>query len=740
MKLKHTYLYLAWALLAAGCSESQEVVDNPNATPGEEVQFGGTLATNEVNTRTIYGDKDADNTSYPVYWVQDDKVIVTSPQCLTDYNNREYRINVESETQNYATGSLQKTADTGIRWSNDANATADFYSIYPSKNAVAADANLTKFKLTMPAQQTIVLRQSTDGKGLDYANADMDACFMWAKAPGVQSGSTVNLQYNPFSTALRFTLQGPQSNGSEIPDPVSVTKVVIEAANSTAIVGDFNVDLRDATTGQCPAVSDLANSGSSVTLVANYENGTHLLLASGETAELNAFIIPQEYSSVKGWKISVTVSTGITYTKTIAAKDLAEDNALKPGMVHDLGTLPYLSEEANWDPKNWMINIDDPVYLSEVSIPGSWNSLNSNFQSNTNIDAQYKAGCRAFHLDTRWRSNKEDDRFGNIYNASDADVGDLSVADDDDTYMMKQGSIAASKSLGHVMVEDNPTFATRLQEITDNVKSDEYMVVLCTFAQGSYKRTDKTWIEAISEACASNGKVVDARTINNNTTVGEMDGKVIVIILTDDENATLPSGSHCLLTYMKMEQDDPLAATNRPLNNSSSNANLMFYGTHAQITSEGTSGVSDSYTDRGYAPTIDERKTVAEEILTYSKNNYSPNKTDYDHNEWLYLGLGGYYCNSNGNEQSDTSGSVASVMKTWIEGKIDEMQSAKYYYPVGIVLMNNIVANATTAKDILLLNAKYEQAKKSGTQQTTSTNVNATSQSTYTNGGNAISY
>lgn len=727
MKLKHTYLYLAWALLAAGCSESQEVVDNPNATPGEEVQFGGTLATNEVNTRTIYGDKDADNTSYPVYWVQDDKVIVTSPQCLTDYNNREYSINVESADQNYATGSLQKTADTGIRWSNDANATADFYSIYPSKNAVAADASLTKFKLTMPAQQTIVLRQSTDGKGLDYANADMDACFMWAKTPGVQSGSTVNLQYNPFSTALRFTLQGPQPNGSETPEPVSVTKVVIEAADSTPIVGDFNVDLSNAATGQCPAVSDIANSGSSVTLVANYENGTHLLLASGETAQLNAFIIPQEYSSIEGWKITVILATGDTYTKTIKESDLAKNAALKPGMVHDLGNLPCLSEYVtDWDPKNWMINIDDAVYLSEVSIPGSWNSLNSDFQSDTSINDQYNAGCRAFHLDTRWK------RTGSILNRSYT----LGTADGGDT-SLDLGS-------GVYMTDDNnPTFETSLDTIIKKIKSDEYMVVLCSFAQNSadYNGADG-WIKQISSICDAKGNVIlDARTITSETTVEKAEGHVIVIILTDDKSLSLPANSKCLLAYMPIKNLKDLTPTkNNPLENVNNDARLYLYGTHSQLTTSGTTSFDSDLDRRGWVHTATERQTALQEILNTSKANYSPSSTNYGHNQWYYLGLGGYYGYADGS--SETSGylNLANDMNTWIEGKIDEMQSAKYYYPVGIVLMNNIVANATTSKDILLLNARYEQAKKSGTQQTTSTNVNATNQSTYTNGGNAISY
>ena len=98
----------------------------------------------------------------------------------------------------------------------------------------------------------------------------------------------------------------------------------------------------------------------------------------------------------------------------------------------------------------------------------------------------------------------------------------------------------------------------------------------------------------------------------------------------------------------------------------------------------------------------------------YSKENYT-------HNNWIYLGLGGYYAkwnegimgiNRGWKEITDAYELVAADFSELISDEIDKMateQNGKIvpYYPVGIVLLNNGVDNASTLKKILLLNNKY---------------------------------
>lgn len=759
-KLSNAWLYMALALAAAGCSESEDVVVNPNATPGEEVQFGGSLAEGAL-TRTVYGEKKTDGSAYPVYWVQDDQVIVTSPQCMSGFQNCTYSINVESATQNHASGNLMKTTDTGLRW-GESGGNADFYSIYPGKNA-KANEGLTKFTLTMPKEQHITLKTSTDGKHHDYDAADMDACLMWAKKSGVASGTTVNLQYQPFATALRFTLRGPSDANA---DPVTVKSVEVSAAEGTdsehrKIVGDFNVELKDLTSTAdggkqlVPPISEITDEQEYVTLTAQYENGSYLTLANGETAQLNVFIIPQEYSSINGWKITVNCSDGATYSKTIKESDLTgSSKQIATGKVNDLGNLPCLSKNSEWNTANWMTNLHDKTYLSEVSIPGSWNSLNSDFQystGGTDIATQYAAGCRAFHIDTRWRVSNSP-LLGNVLSSPKVDA--LGCADGGNTY--STGTDDAPK----VMRSGNTSFADRLKEITGKVKSDEYMVVICTFAHNSYESSTSTgaygekgtWVKAVSDACASNNRVMDASGINTETTVEEAEGKVIVIVCTDDNSLSLPSGSKCLLTYLPMEQSDDFTAdgtgdSHNDLKNASNTTGLRLYATQSQISSSGTSGIAGSETKRGYAPTLTERQTVAQKIIDYSKSNYQAQKDDYKHDQWLYLGLGGYTGSMSGwltekfTADSDGYQKVTSSMDTWMQGILNKMATEKNFFPVGIVLMNDICGDTgkALAKEIIQLNTKYEMAKKQDSSTTGEANtVKASAQPTYTNGGSAI--
>lgn len=87
---------LALALLAVGCNDDEIAPDRHPANTGDEVQFG--VALPGADTRTIYGEET--ETGFPVYWVNEDKVKVASPQC--NIKEAEYQVTVNSAAQNYA--------------------------------------------------------------------------------------------------------------------------------------------------------------------------------------------------------------------------------------------------------------------------------------------------------------------------------------------------------------------------------------------------------------------------------------------------------------------------------------------------------------------------------------------------------------------------------------------------------------------------------------------------------------
>ena len=708
MKTNKYFMISVLALLACGCQdEDQAGVVQP--TPGEEVQFGVALEQN-ADTRTIYGTETS--TGFPIYWVQGDEVIISSPECAEGRKSATYKVSVENEPQNYAT-SLTKTGEAGLQWGDAA--TANFYSVYPAPYTVEGGTTTYgaqvgtdnhTYTLTMPAQQDNNIVGTGDNR---VVQPDMKACFMYAATKNVTNGDVVNLKYKPLSTALRFTLQGPLTG-----DPVTISYVRIYAPDDTYINGTFTADLSnvDAETG-LPTLEVVRGRNYVTMNAADATTGAYLTLAAGESIELNAFLlIAQKTTITSDWYIEVGTD-GVTYRKNLdGTSEDGKNMILVPGKVHRLRTpLPQLNNNTEWDASNWMVNIQRNVYLSEISIPGSWNSLNSEFQPDegtTSISTQYGYGVRAFHLDTRWKAKTA---LGAGVTFSSVDV--LGIANGGRTVNV----IEWFKDQGKCMTESAPTFVSCLEEIVSNVKDDEYMVVVCTFAQDSYNYTkygtsgNGDWRNAISDACATcegNDKIIMGSQITPETVVGDVLGKVIVMINTYTETAV--TDSKCLFFNMGMTlvQDDYQGKSyyeSPLLYNNDTETGITLYGTHAQVTAVGNGSQGYTDKDRGYMPTIPEREEKVGNILSLSQKNYSPTGQGA-HNTWLYIGLGGYTWDGD----NENHNAVTSRLNLWMQGKIDEMETNQSYYPVGIVFINDVRSDSKLVNDILQLNNKYRKA------------------------------
>lgn len=683
----------ALTLLVCGCQEDEGTLIQP--TPGEEVKFGGRLNASPM-TRTIYGE--SDGSGFPIYWVNGDQVLVASPECANNngIGSATYAISVEKEQQNYAT-SMNKTGEAGVQWGD--NATANFYSIYPASDYTRFTQNLTSARLTVTTQQNNTWNTETN-----TVSPDMSACFMYAKTEDVQSGEVVNLAYKPLSTAVRFTVNGPT-----LGEPVTISYIRLHAPTGVALSGTFNVDFTQTQTGTdgMPVVSAITGrTYNYASMNAASSTGAYLTLAPGKSADVQLFfLLEQEITMDKNWYIEVATTSG-TYKKNLTASG---NMTLKPGQIHELPDLPTLNPGGEWDPANWMVNIQRNVYLSEISIPGSWNSLNPDFQGeNPSITDQYNAGVRAFHLDTRWRATG--DWWGLIGNSP---ITDLGIANGGSTYDVVGDNGERLKC----MTQAAPTFASALTEITSKVQEDEYMVVYCTFAQGSTVYGD--WRAEIAKACANNESVIDARTLDANSTVADVLGNVIVIVSTYTPGELQ---SKTFFTNMRNELDEEYANKDylvRPLTyNNSTSSGISLYATYAQITREGNAATGGDG-DRGYEPTLTERQTKCENLLNWSQTNY--NTGNFQHNAWIYMGLGGYVYQNDGfiipdyNEHYEL---VNNQLVSWLDTRLKTMENNEAYYPVGIVFMNDVLNHrdgnevdiSTTVENILLLNNRYRKA------------------------------
>lgn len=716
MKKLNKYIMLFVAALAlVSCVD--DGIDNPTlkAEAGDEVQFGLTLP----STRTVYGDEETvivdgkETKAFPIYWVNNDKVFIFSPQCLDGHRGAEYAVSVDGAEQNYAT-SLTKTGASGVQWGD--NETADFYSLYPSGQYGLSDDGKIAKGIVVNTSQNIVVTQNADGT--NNIKSDMEDCLLYAKKTGVQSGATVELQYSPITTVFMLTL----GVGGTSTEEYTIQSISLTAPEGTDIAGKFGINVADGTFAEWGDTKDNIVSAA----ISDKNTGGYLTLTKGQDIEVPLFIAPIRSNvengafSVDGWTIEVKANNK-SYYKTLG------DLTVVPGQIHKIA-LPKLSadKKEEWDVATWMKNIPRNVYLSEISIPGAWDAINGERQNITTISGQYAEGVRAFHFDTRWRTSDKSATLGYL----DNDINGLSIA----------GASSSAKlswvSGNNRAVDGNAeSFEDYLDKVVANLSKDEYMVVVCTFAQDSYdySGTNGKWYGEISAICAKEKydyTIYDAKNLTKDTVVGDVLNRVIVIVNMPEaitESTALPSNSKCLFTYMPMmlekkhfdgtddNQDKFWLATT----GNAKDSGISVYNNQAQVTSNNANNAYDTGTsNRGYAPTMTQRTNVLNNILSWSKANYS--KSDYAHDMWIYLGLGGYQVsNTSASQVSGSSSTIASTFNTWINNKVKEMGTVPEgqtdvvpYYPVGIVLMNYVTDYAKgdtveAVKNILLLNNKY---------------------------------
>lgn len=702
MKKIYNYIMLSvWAFVAVCCSNEDLEFSKPLGESGDEVQFGLSLGT---DSRTIYGTKD--NNAFPIYWVDGDKVQIYSPECLSGRNNAEYKVSVAKTDQNYA-DELTKTGSYGLQWGSE---TANFYSLYPSGQYTLSEDRTKIQNVKINYNQDIYVDDDT--QGTPVATPKMTDCLMYAKAENQSVGSTVNLTYSPIATAIMLTLN---ADVNSVVDNFTIQSVKLTAPENTYVAGNFSIKLADGKFADW--MSNSEKSRVVTVQLFNKDTGAFYKIAKDKSLTLPIFIAPQENIKIDGWKVEVVTDQG-TFEKSLTGT--SDNFTLKPGMVHEM-KMPNLivRKVKDWDPATWMKDIPRNVYLSEVSIPGSWNSLNSDFQGdNPSISTQYAKGVRAFHLDCRWSTTlslgflefryKENNlKSENMY---------LAVADGSDgKHVTTSGT--DTNSLGQIMEKGTTSFADRLKSITDNVKTNEYMVVFCSFAQESYNnvsKTGKTWMQAISDVCDANDKIYDASSLNSNTLVGNVLGHVIVVVNSETAitESDIPEGSKCMFCHIP----NTLTSDYFPASGFKSD-DLHTYSTvdnmitmavsQAQISSSTGSTIPDG--TRGYYPSLTERDRIVNAILDWSKNNYGT--VNYNHDKWIYLGLGGSTASSKSSKGDDnTSGTIASRYSTLINDRIDKMDNGTTsYYPVGIVYLNNTTTkpSSETVLKILKLNSKY---------------------------------
>ena len=416
MKLK-SYLYAplcsAVVLFAmSACSDDMIDDSNGNRQPGNGIVFGASAsyAGDDVNTRTEYGDYSQDGRSQEIRWSAGDQVEIYSPESP---NSKQTAYAVDYIGGAQGTGDrgsalLASLGGDGLQW-NRTNPTQNFYAIYPSVQSIANTAvkNMVSFENGVLKGYVPINQQHTITKGGTTgwtATPNMDYLYMAAiqenPVPAIDEDGAVNLRFQPLTTTLEITIEGPTER------PLASLNVF---SDNVPVVGHFTCDLtaEAGTDGYPQCVSTQEGTTNTYATVSLYydDNGTQrpLSLAKGESVTLNVFLLPVE--PLTNVKIRIAGFNS-------ASKSMTLDTDPKTGSKITLNPhkktrvtipAPMIGAETN----NWITGIEDNVYVSQLSIPGTANSFSYNYKGGNytwyqaqtaDFEKQWNAGIRCFEL------------------------------------------------------------------------------------------------------------------------------------------------------------------------------------------------------------------------------------------------------------------------------------------------------------------------------------------------------
>ncbi len=418
-----------------GCSEDFTESLGKGASKGDQIKFAAFIEDN--TTRTSYGE--LTNGAYPIYWENDDKVLVWSPQATNDPNNLESTTTakatytVKSVGDNVSKYSLKDaTEENALYWGNGdgENGTHDFYTFYPA-NANNYTTNGT-FVFAVPREQdAVVSKVGDDAAGYTYTAVDMNAAIMAGHISKDRTAYTPNteivLPFKPLTTAFDIEILPPGDTDPGTTGEVNevwITSVTIaNKADLTSgrkiLAGGFTYDAKTDTFGHYTNTQTSDDAGS---YIVNIMLSEPVCLRRGKNDKLTVtgFMLPEIKSSstdesgatlrvIVNCRKNTTSGEMKVYSKDVEWTATNKTNIEKHKCKVPLGLLP---NPIVFSYETWMANLPEDTYISQISMPGThdagtyqqagnfWEAIESSFGGTQALPIanQFDAGVRVLDL------------------------------------------------------------------------------------------------------------------------------------------------------------------------------------------------------------------------------------------------------------------------------------------------------------------------------------------------------
>ena len=476
-----------------------------------------------------------------------------------------------------------------------------------------------------------------------------------------------------------------------------------------------------------------------------------------KSLEFSIFTIPVDGLSVTGdWTVTVDIAND-TPRKFKLTPTVASSAKLVAGQIHEINVPSGFAIESEWtySTDSWLTTVPRNVYISDLSLPGAWYATDSGYQGSS-LEDQYKAGIRAFNIDCRLSlsAGKNISDYDGNTNRQYQDV--FSHSNVKDTTILTLACAGTEKEKRNKVFGYETTPTGEMESIGLTVKQalirlggfaaanpNEYIQVILTISQKPKTIDSVTGNDYVFSTV--NPKMVlraitivlndpdvsqylyganDGEAITPNTTIDDVKGKVVVKVNLNSSDANLRSwnlSAPMLISEGSMAEKAD-ADRNITVGNFSSMNGPAMYWSNTYVTDQTNEGYMNYYyhhaqntTGNGGFPTVANRKTAIQDILSKSYSIYKNNT----HDAMFQIGIGGWTSdNDNGNGKTNLSSQlkpyVLSIVNSMLSGGQTAADDGNYYQPapVGAVLMNHATAGTTHSTQALIdaiikLNGKY---------------------------------
>lgn len=408
----------------ASCSD-EEMVKNNAAKAGELINF----SIDRPSTRTVYETSDP----LQIDWIKGDEISIFCDQAGGD-KSAVYTITptADAEHQNklIEEGAQSKYGlvdpnENGLRWNgalkNNPGLTHDFFAVYPAGAATCDADGIAEFTVNTNQISEVETTLDANGKTGNATTAyvaapDMRNAYMVAADCEVSASTDkVNLVFAPVMTTLNITVS-VNSNG-ESTDSVNVTGVTVTVPNVPSRVEDgkykfkYFIDENSmAVAGNAGEIVSTGMTEQNINVFAgvrftrhNESDGTDevfnsIPLAKGQSITFTVFLPPVAAGNFEDARIRVNASGSANYSVLV-------DQEVEPSSKRNV-RLPSITLGGSSRTNEWVTELDDDIYINQLSIPGTTNSCGHTSFSNSatgqskSLKDQWAAGVRAFELRT----------------------------------------------------------------------------------------------------------------------------------------------------------------------------------------------------------------------------------------------------------------------------------------------------------------------------------------------------